>query len=64
MAIVLISSLFFAALYLSARIQSAAKFSRAGICPAAAGRIPAGRHTPGKALHPFSHARPGNTGAP
>ncbi len=36
----------------------------AGICPAAVWRIPAGRHTPGKASHPLSHARPGNTGAP
>ena len=37
---------------------------RAGICPAAVWRIPAGRHTPGKALHPFSHAHHDNTGAP
>ena len=37
---------------------------RVGICPAAAGRIPAGWHTPSKALHPFPHARLGNTGAP
>ena len=37
---------------------------RAGICPAAVWRIPAWRHTPGKALHPFSHAHHDNTGAP
>ena len=37
---------------------------RAGICPAAAWRIPAGRHMPGKALRSLSHVRPDNTGAP
>ena len=35
--------------------------SHAGICPAAVWRIPAARHTPGKAPRPLSHARPGNT---
>ena len=63
-AVALISSLFFAALCLSERIQSAAKFSRAGICPAALWRIPAVHCTPDKAPRPLSHARPNNTGAP
>ena len=59
-----ISSLFFAALCLSERIQSATKFSRAGTCPAALRRIPAVHCTPDKAPRPLSNARHNNTGAP
>ena len=44
--------------------QSAAKFSRAGICPAALWRIPAVHCTPDKAPRPLSNARHNNTGAP
>ena len=51
-AVALISSLFICRLAPLARPHIAAKFSRAGICPAALWRLPAGRHTPGKVSHP------------